>query len=85
MLRSVTLPPHLHAAPISKFFSDCAGQIDHTDHTSMVWSACQEPEDTVARHRSTPSNGVWVWLNVHFRHVDTRASVTTMTQHAPVS
>ena len=39
----------------------------------MVWSACQEPEDTVARDTAQrrPESGVWVWLTVHLLHLHT--------------
>ena len=48
---------------MSKFFFLIArATLTTPDHTSMVWSACQEPEDKVAGDTAQrrPESGVWV-------------------------
>ena len=59
---------------MSKFFFLIArATLTTPDHTSMVWSACQEPEDKVAGDTAQrrPESGVWVWSTVHLFHVHT--------------
>jgi len=59
---------------MSKFFFLIArARLTTTDHTSIVWSACQEPEDKVAGDTAQrrPESGVWVWSTVHSLHVHT--------------
>jgi len=59
---------------MSKFFFLIArARLTTTDHTSIVWSACQEPDDKVAGDTAQrrPESGVWVWSTVHSLHVHT--------------
>ena len=61
-------------SPMSKFFFLIArAPLTTPDHTSMVWSACQDPEDKVAGDTAQrrPESGVWVWSTVHLFHVHT--------------
>jgi len=40
--------------PTQNLLFDCMGRVTASDHTSLIWSACQEPEDTDGeRARST--------------------------------